>query len=365
MLIYRKKIAIRTIVLVIMLIVSFVFTSSAENEQTIKWTCSSAWAPSDPHHIVAVKWAERVERLSGGRLEIDLYSQGELVPEFEVRQATKAGSIDCAHAWSGFYMGEDMANLLLASTPAFLNNEGYLTWLVGAGGMDFWQKIVGDGLVAFCAGLIPPELGVYTHIELNDLDDFKGLKIRGPLHMVDVFEKFGGSGVFIPPGEIVSSFQRKVVDAAEYSNPTSDVAIGIHEVATYQYLPGLQQQGHTVELIINEDRWNELTPDLQEIVKVACEAQVGADYPVWYYQDTQNIKIIEETVDVRKLSPEIQNAMINAYIENCEKYALESELFAEMWDSLKKFMVDWHNYRDYHSVEWADMNDWLEKWENE
>jgi TRAP-type mannitol/chloroaromatic compound transport system substrate-binding protein len=262
-------------------------------------------------------------------------------------------------------MGEDMANLLLASTPAFLDNEGYLTWLVGAGGMDFWQEVVGDGLVAFCAGLIPPELGVYTHKELNELADFEGLKIRGPLHMVDVFEKFGGSGVFIPPGEIVSSFQRGVIDAAEYSNPTSDVAIGIHEVAEYQYLPGIQQQGHTIELIINEDRWNELSPDLQEIVKVACEAEVFADYTRWYYQDTQNIKEIEKVTDVRKLSPEIQNAMVNAYIENFEKYAEESELFGKMWDSLKKFMVDWHSYSGYHDVDWADKDKWLQKWEEE
>ncbi len=363
MLLIRKRLIISIMLIAIFLITSFAFVSAAD--KTIKWTCSSGWTPSDPHHLVALEWAKRVERLSGGRMEIECYSVGELVPAFEVRQATASGSIDCAHAWSGFYMGEDMANLLLASTPAFLDNAGYLAWLVGAGGMDFWQKIVGDDLVAFCAGLIPPELGVYTHKELNELSDFEGLKLRGPLHMVDVFEGFGGSGVFIPPGEIVSSFQRKVIDAAEYSNPTSDVAIGIHEVAPYQYLPGIQQQGHTIELIINKDKWNELSPDLQEIVKVACEAQVFADYPRWYYQDTQNIKKIEEETDVRKLSPEIQNAMVNAYIENFEKYAKESEMFAEMWDSMKKFMVDWHRYSDYHDVEWEDKDMWLQEWENE
>ncbi|MBN1683560.1 TRAP transporter substrate-binding protein DctP [Candidatus Bathyarchaeota archaeon] len=360
---FRRKLIFSSLIIGIILIV--LFANVLAFDEKIKWTCSSGWTPSDPHHLVALEWAKRVERLSGGRIEIECYSVGELVPAFEVRQAAAAGSIDCAHAWSGFYMGEDMANLLLASTPAFLDNEGYLTWLVGAGGMDFWQKVVGDELVAFCAGLIPPELGVYTHKELNNLEDFKGLKIRGPLHMVDVFEKFGGSGVFIPPGEIVSSFQRGVIDAAEYSNPTSDVAIGIHEVAEYQYLPGMQQQGHTIELIINKDKWNELSPDLQEIVKVACEAEVFADYPKWYYQDTQNIKVIEEETDVRKLSPEIQNVMVNAYIENCEKYAKESELFAEMWNSMKKFMVDWHRYSGYHSVEWADKESWLQKWENE
>jgi TRAP-type mannitol/chloroaromatic compound transport system substrate-binding protein len=48
-------------------------------------------------------------------MEISMYSAGELVPPFEVRQAVEAGSIDCAHAWAGFYMGQDMANLLLAS----------------------------------------------------------------------------------------------------------------------------------------------------------------------------------------------------------------------------------------------------------
>jgi len=331
-------------------------------DEAIKWTCSSGWTPADPHHEVAVNWAKRVEKLSGGRMEISMYSAGELVPPFEVRQAVEAGSIDCAHAWAGFYMGQDMANLLLASTPAFLDNRGYLTWLMGAGGIEYWQKVVGDNLKAFCAGLIPAELGVYTHKELNNLSDFKGLKLRGPLHMVDVFAKFGANGVFIPPGEIVSSFRRGVVDAAEYSNPTSDVAIGIHEVAKYQYMPGIQQQGHTIELIINKDKWNELTPDLQEIVKVACEAEVYADYAKWLYKDTQYIKEIEAKTEVRKFSPEIQNAMMNAYIENFEKYASENELFAEMWNSMKEFMVDYYHYSDLQSVDWADKDKWMQEW---
>ena len=361
----KWRLLFATVIIISLVFANFSFADAKNEKKVIKWRASSGWTPTDPHHWVALRWAERVEKISGGRLKIKMYSAGELVPPFEVRQAVEAGSIDCAHAWSGFYMGKDMANLLLASTPAFLDNNGYLVWLVGGGGVEFLQEIVGNNLKAFCAGLIPLELGVYTHRELNKLSDFKGLKLRGPLHMVDVYSKFGASGVFIPPGEIVSSFRRGVVDAAEYSNPTSDVAIGIHEVAKYQYLPGIQQTGHTIELIINNNKWNELSPDLKEIVKVALEAEVYADYSKWFYNDIKNIKKIEAKTKVRKFSPEIQNAMVNAYIENFDKYASTNKMFAKIWSSMKKFMVEYYHYNDLQTVEWKDKGIWLKKWSKE
>lgn len=365
---YRKTkwgFLLSTIIVLSLVFAGLSFAEEKTEKKVINWRGTSGWPPTDPHHWVALRWAKRVEKLSGGRIKIKMFSAGELVPPFEVRQAVEAGSIDFAHAWAGFYMGKDMSNLLLASTPAFLDNTGYLVWLIGAGGVDFLQEIVGDNIKAFCAGLIPIELGVYTNKELNKLSDFKGLKLRGPLHMVDVYSKFGASGVFIPPGEIVSSFRRGVVDAAEYSSPTADVAIGIHEVAKYQYMPGLQQTGHTVELIINNKKWKALPPDLQEIVKVSLEAEVYADYSKWYYDDLENIKKIEAKTEVRKFSPEIQNAMVNAYIENFEKYAKENKRFAKIWASMKKFMVDYYHYRDLQTPDWKDKDVWLKKWAKE
>jgi TRAP-type mannitol/chloroaromatic compound transport system substrate-binding protein len=352
----------------VILIFAFAFSANlslaqAKAEQkVIKWTGCSAWAPTDPHHWVAVRWAERVEKLSGGRIKIKLFSGGQTVPPFEVRQAVEAGSMDYAHAWSGFYMAKDMSNLLLASTPAFLDNHGYLIWLSGAGGLEFMQELVGDKLKVFCAGLIPSEMGVYTQIEINKLSDLKGLKLRGPLHMVDVFKKFGATGVFIPPGEIVTAFRTGVVDACEYSNPSSDVAIGIHEAAKFQYLPSLQQTGHTVELVLSKKRWDELTPDLQEIVKVALQAEVFADYPKWFFDDMKNIKIIQSKTKVRSFSPEIQNAMITAYIENFEKYAKENKRFDKIWSHMKKFMVEYYNYIDILSPVWQDKAKWIKQW---
>jgi len=54
--------------------------------------------------------------------------------------------------------------------------------------------------------------------------------------------------------------------------------------------------------------------------------------------------------------------MVNAYIENFEKYASENELFADMWNSMKEFMVDYYHYSDLQSVDGGEKDKWMQEW---
>jgi len=359
----KKNSLIIISVLVILSMLILVGTVLAE-DQVIRWKCQSGWQPNTFHHKTVVNWARRVEELSNNRIQIQVFSAGELIGPFETRQAVRDGAIDCAHIWSGFYAGTEIANILVGTSPAFMDNEAFLAWLMGAGGIDYWQRIVGDEIKVLFGGLIPPEMGIWTNKELNSSEDLKGIKFRGPIHMNEALEKFGVNSIFIPPGEIVPALYRGVVDALEFSNPTDDLAIGLHEVAEYQYLPGIQQQAHTLELAINNDKWNELTPDLQAIVVAATRLQIVEDYPVWWYEDTQSIKVIEKESNVEKISPEFQTQLLNRYIELYEEYAQKNELFAEIWNSQKKFMVDYYDYADLQEVEWLDKAKYLQEWAN-
>ena len=44
--------------------------------------------------------------------------------------------------------------------------------------------------------------------------------------------------VILPGGEIVPALQRGVIDAGEFSDPSSDMAMGFQDVAKFYHLPG-------------------------------------------------------------------------------------------------------------------------------
>jgi TRAP-type mannitol/chloroaromatic compound transport system substrate-binding protein len=76
----------------------------------------------------------------------------------------------------------------------------------------------------------------------------------------------------MPGGELFTSLQSGALDATEWVGPYNDLAFGFHKVAKYYYYPGWHEPGSTMEALINENAFNLLPKDLQQIVLMACKA---------------------------------------------------------------------------------------------
>src|SRR5437667_5498383 len=63
-------------------------------------------------------FAERVDKLTSGQLKIDAMAAGQIVPPFEVLDATHKKVLDGAHAVSYYWVGKSKAATLFSSTPA-------------------------------------------------------------------------------------------------------------------------------------------------------------------------------------------------------------------------------------------------------
>src|SRR3954469_20648615 len=63
-------------------------------------------------------FAERVDKLTSGQLKIEALAAGEIVPPFEVLDATHRKVLDGAHAVSYYWVGKNKAATLFSSTPA-------------------------------------------------------------------------------------------------------------------------------------------------------------------------------------------------------------------------------------------------------
>src|SRR5262247_2093081 len=63
-------------------------------------------------------FAERVDKLTSGQLKIDALAAGQIVPPFEVLDATHKKVLDGAHAVSYYWVGKSRTATLFSSTPA-------------------------------------------------------------------------------------------------------------------------------------------------------------------------------------------------------------------------------------------------------
>jgi C4-dicarboxylate-binding protein DctP len=224
-----------------------------------------------PEQADAVSFKQYVEAKSGGRIKVEIYPACQLGSEREMLEGVQAGLVEMANtsegAVAGFYPG-----ILATAIPyAFKNRR--IAWEVLDG--PFGQKLVEDirkqtGLR--CLDITDNGYRNFTNNvrPIHTPADLKGLKIRtmeNPAHMKMV-EALGAKPTPIAWAEVYTALQLGTVDGQE--NPVSlIVAKRFFEVQKYCTL-----DGHIFSIDftwINDKFYNNLPPDLRQIVKDGAE----------------------------------------------------------------------------------------------
>ncbi len=239
-----------------------------------RWRMVTAWPPGFPILQTGAEYfARRVGELSGGRLTIQVFAGGELVPPLGVFDAVSQGAVQCGHAAAYYWAGKTPASQWFTSVPFGLNAQGMNAWLYQGNGLQLWEEVYRPfNLVPRPGGNTGVQMGGWFNREINSVADFKGLKMRIPGLGGKVLAKAGGSVVLLPAAEIYTSLERGVIDATEWVGPAHDLRMGFHKVAKYYYGPGWHEPGSVLEIVFNRRAYDKLDRELQAIVdSVAAE----------------------------------------------------------------------------------------------
>jgi TRAP-type mannitol/chloroaromatic compound transport system substrate-binding protein len=339
----------------------------------VVWKVGASWPSSDPAFSLNLKpLAERVEKLSGGRLKWELYPAGAVVPAFEVLDATHRGVIDAAHTCSYYWVGKHKAAHLFTGAPGGpfgLDLWDFYGWIHHGGGwelqQEFYQQVLKLDIVAFPVITSSPQAMGWFRKPFKSVDDLKGLKYRVPGVIAELYREFGMSPVILPGGEILPALERGVIDAAEWAFPLADVIIGFQNVLKYYYVPGMHETNTTCELEINKKKWDALSPDLQGIVRAAVD-QTYIDF--WARITKENSVLLREfkekyKVNVVQTPPEVQKSILKAWDRLAEKEA-KDPFFRKVYESMRAYASNVVPYRKamWGAVEAARDHYWEERY---
>lgn len=282
---------------------------AAADQQTFEWSCVTSWPPKFPGLGMAPEnLAARVEAASAGRLKIKVYGAGELVPAFEVFDAVSRGTVEMGHDASYYHKGKVDAAQFFTAIPFGMTNVELNAWLYYGGGLALWRELYEPfKLVPFPTGNTGVQMGGWFNKEINSVDDLSGLKMRIPGLGGEVLRRAGGTPVTLPGSEIFTALQTGAIDATEWVGPYNDASFGLHKAAKYYYYPGWHEPGPGLETIINQDAWNSLPPDLQEIVSTTCQAittDMAAEYTHGNATALERLQQ-DPNIDIRPFPPEV------------------------------------------------------------
>ena len=245
--------------------------------QTLRWHMVTSWPKRLPGPgMSAERIAERINALSGGRLQVTVAAAGELVPAFQVLDAVGGGVAEMGHTAAFYWQGKQPAAAYYTTVPFGLTPMEHVAWIDAGGGQALWDELYAPfGVKPFMGGNTGVCMGGWFRRETHGLDDLKGLKIRSLGLGGEVFRRLGATPQTTPPGEILTSLQSGVLDGAEFVGPGTDIALGLYRVAPLYYGPGFNKPNGTGECLINLKTWEALAPDLKAVVAHACAAEAS------------------------------------------------------------------------------------------
>ncbi|PIY73004.1 MAG: C4-dicarboxylate ABC transporter [Rhodobacterales bacterium CG_4_10_14_0_8_um_filter_70_9] len=280
----------------------------------------TSWPASDIWMDFARQYVERVEKMSGGRLKIDLLPAGAVVAAFQVLDAVNDGVLDAAHSVPVYWYGKNKAASLFGTGPVFGGSATtMLAWFQQGGGQEFYreltQDIMGLNVVGHLGFPMPAQPFGWFKKEVSTVADIQGFKYRTVGLAADLLQSMGMSVAQLPGGEIVPAMERGVIDAFEFNNPSSDMRFGAQDVAKNYYLSSYHQASEAFEFLFNKDMLEDLDDDLRAILEYSVEATSTANTAIAldnYSADLVKLQT-ENGVTVHRTSKEILAAQLDAW----------------------------------------------------
>ncbi len=289
---------------------------------------------------MGVMYKEYIEKVTQGRVVIDLQPPGAVVPANEVFAAVSDGTIDMTFAaYGGYYTGilpeaDIETGLPFAWLTAREAIEGYEVYGIG----DELQQLYAQHNIHHQPVFFDTLYVLLSTVPINEPEDLQGLKVRAPGMVGDWVASWGGSPITIPLTETYMAIKLGTMDASIMSPSYLELS-SLKEVIPYVVLsPSL----NTIvgNILINQDSLNALPADVRDVV--AESGKYIAYYGGQIYKDLTYVQIAKEQygLEIIRWDDDAVMRATEAGVKTWETVAAKSSKCAELVDIVKQQLRD-------------------------
>jgi TRAP-type mannitol/chloroaromatic compound transport system substrate-binding protein len=291
-------------------------------------------------------WADRVEKLSDRSLRIERLPAGQIVPAYDVLEATSKKVIDGAHTWAGFLASRDKTALLFAGGPGGTHGMDVLDvvgWLQHGGGLQMYREFLRDVLKLNVVPIpmLPagPQAFGWFKKPIRNFADLKTMKCRQTGIAAEVWRELGLTVVEMPGGEILAAAKRGEIDCAEWFGGVEDLRLGLYNEWKYHYSPSVHESVAIGGVFINGEVWEALSPQHREIITSAANETFLLWWTKWQKLNADALKEMQEKhgVQLRRTPPDVLEQFLKTWDKIAEREAAQNPFFRKVWESQKAY----------------------------
>ncbi|MCP5366750.1 MAG: TRAP transporter substrate-binding protein DctP [Hyphomicrobiales bacterium] len=224
-----------------------------------------------PYIALEQEFVNGIRKMTGGRVEIQLFPGGALYPAGETLDAVANGVTELGMSTGFYYAGKigpiaSIESGLPGAEHDPMERNGFF---YEKGFIDIAREVYGKHGVYYLAPNLASPWEIVSTVPIHGAKDFKGIKMRAGGIEAEWYNAMGAESVWIGGGELYTALATKVVDAVRWGDETQNLAKGLQEVAKY-YIKPAPMPAPNNHILVNMDTWKSLPADIQAIMDAAA-----------------------------------------------------------------------------------------------
>ena len=307
-----------------------------------EWTFQTSENTGEPQFEIKKQWADNIEKMTQGRVNIEILPTGAVVPHNQTLDAVRSGILQGHLTDPSYFSGIDPAFSMLGNlVGAWGDPLEFLEYMKYGGGEELYNELVEPYNVHLIGAAATGLEAFVTKKPIRTVADLKGLKVRAPEGMVyEIFSKAGASPVNLPGSEVYTGLEKGVIDAADYTVFSTNQAQGLHQFARYPNYPGF----HSLPMVavsMNKEIWDGLPEDIKTAMEVATD---DLAYDLVFKLKARDLDAVEEArtdpnIEIIDMAPEERKKFRNIAKEEWANWAKKNELTQKVYDSVVAFLT--------------------------
>ena len=265
------------------------FIATVAAAQT-RWDMPTPYPEGNFHTKNVVQFAQDVAKASGGKLQINVHSNGSLIKMPEIKRAVLTGQVPIGEVLISVLANESPL-FAFDSNPFLANSYTKEKKLWGIARPYLEKKLDTQGIKLLYSVPWPPQ-GVYAKKEIRSIADLKGAKFRTYSPSTSrLAELMGAIPTTVQVPEIPQAFRTGLVDSMITSGATGVDTQAWDYLSHYYDTQAFLPQN---AVMANKEAWTRLDATVQKAVTAAAQA---AEERGWQTSESENDRYVKTMAD--------------------------------------------------------------------
>ena len=274
----KRSSVLKVIVIAMFLSVLIVPFQGHAQEKVITLKVANWFPVAHKQTPLLESWGKDLEKRTNGKVKVNYYPAGTLVPAPQSYDAVTKGISDVGNHVLGYTVGRFPLTEVLDLPLGYPNNT-VPTKLANAFYDKFKPKEFNDVKVLWFHAQAPGIVHTKTK-PITKLEDLKGMKMRTYGSNAKLMSLLGGTPVAMPMTDVYDALSRGVAEGLMCAYEATE-GFRFGDQLKYSTENYATSYSAVFAIVMNKDKWNSLPPDIQKIIDTMSKEYIEKYAAMW------------------------------------------------------------------------------------